>query len=97
MDVQRIATEEDCTSRGRSYAFCRLVATLTFLPFLTFLRPTVRIPRVVHRAQQWPEDIPQKRPSYLEATGKVPSFKRLWNPPPSTPLRQALVEEPTRF
>jgi hypothetical protein len=32
--------------------------------FLTFLRPTVRIPRAVHGAQQWPEDIPQKRPSY---------------------------------
>jgi hypothetical protein len=64
MDVQPIATEEDCTSRGRYYAFCRLVATLR--TFLTFLRPTVRIPRAVHGAQQWTEDIPP--------SGKIPSF-----------------------
>jgi hypothetical protein len=61
MDVQRIATEEDYTRRGRSYAFCPLLATLRGL---FALRPQGHIRegvlRVLHGAQQWPEGIPQK-------------------------------------
>ena len=30
-----------------------------------FCAPPFGIPRAMHGAQQWPEDIPQKRPSYL--------------------------------
>ena len=84
MDVQRIATEEGYTRRGRSYAFCPLVATLRSFfaesglpgrvdgtrelvidrtPYIAAYRVagvTVQILRVLHGAQRWPEDIPQK-------------------------------------
>jgi len=67
---------------------CLSASRRNLADLFAFLRPTVRILRAVHGDQQWPEDILQKRPSYLGRL-EVPSFKRLWSPTPSTPLRQA--------
>jgi hypothetical protein len=97
MDVQRIAAEEDYTSRGKSYAFCRLVATLRDL---FALRPQGHIREgilpVLHGAQQWREDIPQKVTELPRVPGKIPSFQATVESHPNVEKHDVRMGHPAR-